>query len=435
MSPELVGIIGIAALLVLLALRMSVGLSMLLVGLVGYCYLTNVQAGLTKLGVDPYATASSYSLSVVPVFILMGMFLSYGGLGRDLYEAVDAWLGHLRGGMAMATIGACAAFAAVSGSTTATAATMATVALPEMRRHRYKDSLAAACVAAGGTLGILIPPSVILVLYGILTLEPIGKLLIAGILPGLLQAFLFMLAIYLQVRRNPGLAPLRPQTASFRERMRSLRVVWPVLALFLLVMGGIYLGVFTPTEAGGVGAFGALIFALIAGHLRWRSFVDALDQTARTTAMIFLIVIGAIVFGHFLAITKIPMELTNYIAALGVSRYLILAAILLLYLALGCFMEGIAILVLTMPIIYPVIINLGFSGVWFGVIMVIMLNIGLVTPPVGLNVYITAGAVRDIPLEVIFRGVIPLWLAMIACAALLVAFPQIATFLPSFMGK
>ena len=435
MTPELVGIIGIAALLVLLALRMSVGLSMLLVGLVGYCYLTNVQAGLTKLGVDPYATASSYSLSVVPVFILMGMFLSYGGLGRDLYEAVDAWLGHLRGGMAMATIGACAAFAAVSGSTTATAATMATVALPEMRRHKYKDSLAAACVAAGGTLGILIPPSVILVLYGILTLEPIGKLLIAGILPGLLQTFLFALAIYLQVRWNPDLAPLRPQVASFRERLRSLRVVWPVLALFLLVMGGIYLGVFTPTEAGGVGAFGALIFALIAGHLRWRGFVDALDQTARTTAMIFLIVIGAIVFGHFLAITKIPMELTDYIAALGISRYLILAAILFLYLVLGCFMEGIAILVLTIPIIYPVIINLGFSGIWFGVVMVIMLNIGLVTPPVGLNVYITAGVARDIPLEVIFRGVIPLWLAMIACAAILVAFPQIATFLPGLMTK
>jgi len=433
MSPEIVGIIGITILLLLFAFRMPIGLSMLLVGFLGYCYLTSTQAGLTKLGIDPYVTASSYSLSVVPLFILMGMFLSYGGLGRDLYQAVNTWVGHLRGGMAMATIGACAAFAAVSGSTTATAATMATVALPEMKRYGYHDKLATACVAAGGTLGILIPPSVILVLYGILTFEPIGKLLIAGILPGLLQAALFMATIYLQVKRNPSLAPLHPKT-NFRERLISLKIVWPVLVLFLLVMGGIYFGVFTPTEAGAVGAFGAFIFSIATRHFSRESLVGSLDQAARTTAMIFLIVIGATVFGHFLAITKIPFEVSALVAGLGVSRYVIMALILFLLVFLGCFMEGIAILVLTMPILYPlVVVDLGFDGIWFGIIMVIMLNIGLVTPPVGLNVYITGGVAKDVPLQTIFRGVIPLWIAMIVCAALLIAFPQIATFLPSLM--
>jgi tripartite ATP-independent transporter DctM subunit len=432
MSPELVGIIGIVVLLALFALRMQVGLSMLMVGFLGYCYLASTQAGLTKLGIDPYATASAYSLSVIPLFVLMGMFLSYGGLGRDLYQAVDAWMGHLRGGLAIATIGACAAFAAVSGSTTATAATMGTVALPEMKRYNYKDSLATACVAAGGTLGILIPPSVILVLYGILTEEPIGKLLIAGILPGILQAVLFMVTIYLQVKQNPSLAPLRPE-AAFREKLVSLRKVWPVPALFLLAMGGIYFGVFTPTEGGAVGAFGAFIFFLAMGHFSRKNLIGSLDQAARTTAMIFIIVIGATVFGHFLAVTKIPFELSGFIAGLGVSRYVVMALILFLLIALGCFMEGIAILVLTMPILYPLVTGLGFDGVWFGVIMVVMLNIGLVTPPVGVNVYVTAGVAKDVPLMTIFRGVIPFWIAMIACAILLVAFPQIATFLPSLM--
>ena len=433
MSPELIGLIGIGILLVLFALRMLVGVSMLMVGFLGYCYLASPKAGLTKLGIDPFVTASNYSLSVVPLFILMGMILSYGGLGRDLYRAVDTWLGHLRGGMAMATIGACAGFAAVSGSTTATAATMATVALPEMKRYGYKDSLATACVAAGGTLGILIPPSIILILYGIITLEPIGKLLIAGILPGILQTILFMGTVYIQVRRNPDIAPLRTE-AVFSEKLTSLKKVCPVLAIFILAVGGIYLGVFTPTEAGAVGAFGAFIFSLAAGHLNKESLVGALDQAARTTAMIFLIVIGATVFGQFLAVTKIPFELSAFVAGLGISRYLIMAIILFLFIVLGCFMEGIAILVLTMPIIHPLIIDLGFDGVWFGVVIIIMLNIGLVTPPVGLNVYITGGVAKDVPLQTIFRGVIPLWLAMIMCAALLVTFPQIATFLPNLMG-
>ena len=432
MSPELVGVIGIAALLLLLALRMSVGLSMLIVGFLGFSYLVSTQAGLSILGMTPYATASAFGLSVVPLFILMGMFLSYGGLGRDLYQAMNAWLRHLRGGMAMATIGGCAALACVSGSTTATAATMGVVALPEMKRYGYADSLATACVAAGGTLGILIPPSTILIIYGMLTLESIGQLLIAGILPGILMTTLFMGAIYLQVRRNPHLAPLQPEIA-LRHKLASILKVWPVVVLFSSVMGGIYFGVFTPTEGGAVGAFGAFTVSLVMRRLSKGSVIGALDQAARTTAMIFLILIGATVFGRFLAVTEIPFELSAFVAGLDVSRYVVLAMILLLLLVFGAFMPGMAMLVLVVPILHPVIVDMGFSGVWFGVIMVLVLNIGLVTPPVGLNVYITGGVAKDVPLATIFRGVIPLWMAMIVCVVLLVAFPEIVTFLPGLM--
>lgn len=432
MSPEIVGIVGIFALFVFMFLRMTMGIAMLLVGFLGYCYLTTPIAGLSKLGIEPYVTASNYSLSVVPLFILMGMFLSYGGLGKDIYKAINAWLGHLRGGMAVATIGACAIFAAVSGSTTATAATMATVALPEMKHYNYSNKLSTACVAAGGTLGILIPPSVLLVLYGIITLEPIGKLLIAGIVPGILQMIFFMLAIYIQIRFKPELAPKQPKTL-LKHRMGHLKILWPIILIFFVSLGGIYLGIFTPTEAGAVGAFGAFVIALIYGHLTSKSLIDTLDQAARITAMIFLIIIGATIFSQFLAVTKIPFELSNMIAALEVSKYLVISIILLMLIILGCFIEGIALLVLTMPILHPLVTDLGFSGIWFGIIVVLMLNIGLVTPPVGLNVFITSGVAKDVPVETIFRGVIPLWLAMIVCATVLIMFPEIVTFLPSLM--
>ncbi len=432
MSPEQVGILGIVLLLILFVLRMQVGLSMLIVGFLGYTYLTNTTASQSMLGIVPYATAGTYSLSVIPLFVLMGMFLSYSGLGSDVFKVVDAWMRHLRGGMAMATIGTCAAFAAVSGSATATAATIGAVALPEMKRYGYNSSLATACVAAGGTLGILIPPSSILILYGILVEQSIGKLLIAGILPGILQAVLFMITIYIVVKHNPGLAPIQPEV-SFREKMVSLKPVWPVLVIFLMVMGGIYLGVFTPTEAAASGAFIALIISIISRRFSWRVMTDSLDQSARTTAMLFLILIGAIAFSRFLAVTRIPFELSAFIAGLGVSRYVVMGAILLVMIILGCFIEGISLMVLTIPILYPLIVQLGFDPIWFGVLMVVMLNIGMVTPPVGINVYVTAGVAKDVPLMTIFRGVIPLWIAMIACAILLIAFPQIATFLPSLM--
>jgi len=431
-SPELVGGIGIGVLLLLFALRMPVGLSMLLVGFLGYWYLTNAQAGLSKLGMDLFAAASSYSLSVIPLFILMGMFLSYGGWGHKLYESINAWFGNIRGGMAMATVGTCAAFASICGSATATVATMAKVALPEMRKYGYKDSLATACVAAGGTLGILIPPSVILVMYGVLTEEPIGELLIAGVLPGIIQAILFMGTIYLMVRRDPSLAP-RSANVTPGNRLVSSRGAWPVIAIFGLAMGGIYFGVFTPTEAGAIGAFAALVFTLASRRLSYSSLVSSLDETARMTAMIFIILIGAMIFSHFLAITEIPFRITDLVAGLGMSRYVVLAIVLLLLVFAGAFIEGIAVMVLTLPILYPLVTSLGFDGLWFGVVMVIMLNIGLLTPPIGINVYVVSGIVKDVPPHTIFRAVVPFWLSIIAFLALLLAFPGIATFLPSLM--
>ena len=432
MSPEVAGIVGVILLLILFFLKMQIGLSMLFIGFLGYAYLINKNAGLAVIGQVPYSTASMYSLSVIPMFIVMGMFLSYGGLGRDLFKAVDTWLRHLPGGMAIATIGACAAFAAVSGSATATAATLGTIALPEMKRYKYDDALATAVVAAGGTLGILIPPSTILILYGLLTELSVGKLLMAGLLPGILQAILFAITVYIQVKRDPRKAAIAPP-APFRERIDSLQVIWPVIAIFLLVMGGIYFGFFTPTEAAAAGAFIALIFSLATRRFKKSDLVSSLDQTARTTAMLFLILIGAITFGRFLAVTNIPSELSGFIAGLHVSRYVIMIMILLIMVVLGCFIEGISLMVLTIPILYPLIISLGFDGIWFGVLMVVMLNIGMVTPPVGMNVYVTAGVAKDVPLMTIFRGVTPFWIAMIVCALILIAAPQIATFLPSLM--
>jgi tripartite ATP-independent transporter DctM subunit len=432
MSPELVGIIGVIVLLALFFLRMQVGLVMLLVGFIGYAYLTNPTAALAVIGTVPYSTSATYSFSVIPMFILMGMLLSYGGLGRDVYKAVDAWLRHIKGGMAIATIGACAGFAAVSGSNVATAATIGTIALPEMKRYGYDDGLAAAVVAGGGTLGILIPPSTILVLYGLLTQLPIGKLLIAGLLPGLLQTVLFMATVFIEIKRNPKSAIKLPE-ASAREKLEALKSIWPILAIFIFVMGGIYIGAFTPTEAAAAGAFIALLFSLITRRFSKKSLSESLDQSARTTAMTFLILIGALVFSRFLAVTKIPFELSGFIASLSLPPFVVIMIILFVMVVLGCFIEGISLMVLTMPILYPLITGIGYDGIWFGVLMVIMLNIGMVTPPVGMNVYVTAAVAKDVPLMTIFRAVTPFWLAMIACGIIILAFPQIVLVLPNLM--
>lgn len=432
MSPEIAGLLGILLLLILFAIRMQVGLSMLIVGFLGFAYLSNTSSGLTLLGMVPYATASAYSLSVIPLFILMGMFLSYGGLGKDIFEAANTWVRHVKGGMAMATIAAIAVWSAISGSATATAASIGSVVLPEMKRRGYNDALATACVAAGGTMDILIPPSSVLVLYGILTEESIGKLLIAGILPGLLLAVLFAGVIFFWVKRDPKAAPIEP-AAPFGEKVRSLKPIWAVVVIFTLVMGGIYRGFFTPTEAAAVGAFISLIVSLVSKRFSRRAMLEAADSGARTTAMLFVILIGAIVFSRFLALTRIPFELSSYIASLNVSRYVIISIIMVVLIILGCFIEGISLMVLTVPILYPLIIKMGFDGVWFGVFLVTLLNIGMCTPPVGINVYVTAGVAKDVPLMTIFRGVTPFWLAMVVAAILLVAFPQIALWLVSFM--
>lgn len=432
MSPETLGIIGIIALLVLFLLRVPVSVSLIIVGTLGLGMIRGWDSALIQLGTTPFSTASSYSLSVIPLFILMGMFLSYSGFGHDLYRAVDAWIGHVRGGLAITTVGTSALFSAISGSVNATTATMARIALPEMKKYRYDDELSTSCVAAGGTLGILIPPSVILVLYGILTMEPIGKLLIAGLVPGILQMLLFMIAIYLMVLRNPSLAPVT-EKKPFKEKIVSLNSVWPFVLLFLISVGGIYFGFFTPTEAGGIGAFGAFLLAVLTRRLSWEDFKASLNGTTRLTAMIFFILIGADIFSKFLALSKIPVAVTKFVSNLDLSPIIIIIFILFIYFILGMFLEGIAIYVLTLPVVYPLVTMLGFDGIWFGVVMIFVMNMGLLTPPLGLSVYIISGVAKDVPIQRIFKGVIPMLVMIIVCLALIVIFPEIVTFLPDMM--
>jgi len=433
MNPELIGIIGIAILLLLILFRVSVGLSLFLVGFIGVSWLSDWDVGLSQLGTSAFGTANNYGLSVIPLFILMGMFMSNTGLGKDLFNAVDKWIGHFRGGLAIATVGAASIFAAISGSSNATTATLAKITIPEMKEYNYRTTFSTAAVAAGGTLGILIPPSVILILYGALTSEPIGPLLIGGLIPGIILTLLFMLMINIQVRLDPSIAPKKEIAASTAEKFGSLKSVWPFLLIFAISIGGIYFGVFTPSEAGGIGAIGAFFLTLLTKRLNFKGLISSLDETIRLTVMLFLILIGASLFGKFLALSQIPMYLTTKVGSLDVSPYLIMAMILLVYFILGMFLEGIAIMVLTLPIVYPLITQLGFDGLWFGIIIVMVLNIGVLTPPLGLSVYIISGVVKDVPIQQIFRGVIPAVLTMVAFTIILVIFPEIVTFLPSLI--
>lgn len=434
MSPEMIGLLGIFLLFVLLLLNMSVGMSLVIVGFFGFVAISGIDVANSQLGTSGYGTASNHSLSVMPMFILMGLFLSFSGLARELFKAVDSWVGHFRGGLGMATIGASAIFSSISGSASATTATLAKVAIPEMQKYDYSPRVSTATVAAGGTLGFLIPPSVILILYGVLTQEPIGQLLIAGLIPGILLTLLFMLTVYIQIRRNPSLAPVKSEVASLKERFKSLIPVWPFMLIFLLSIGGIYFGFFTPTEAGGVGAFGALVVSVLTKKMNWKSFVESLQECVRLTAMIFLILIGANLFAQFLALSRIPSTITQAIASLDVSPYLILIGVLFILFILGMFLEGIAILVLTLPILYPLIMQLGFDGVWFGIVMVLVVNIGLITPPLGVTAFIING-ISKISLPTIFRGIVPMLFTMIAFLIILIAFPDIVLILPNFMGS
>lgn len=311
MSPELLGFLGIIALVVLILLRVQVGIALLLVGFFGYYLLSGSDVALAQLGTSAFGTASKYTLSVMPMFILMGMFLSYSGLAGDLFRSVNSWVGHVSGGLGMATIGASAIFASISGSANATTATLAKVAIPEMKKYKYDSGLSSSCVAAGGTLGVLIPPSVILILYGVLTMEPVGKLLIGGLVPGILLALFLMLTVYIQVKRNPALGGEKQEAISFKEKVKSLRKIWPFILIFLSSIGGIYFGFFTPTEAGGVGALGALVFAVATRRLSWKNFLASLDETIRLTTMIFLILIGATLFGQFLAMSRVPAKVRS----------------------------------------------------------------------------------------------------------------------------
>jgi len=432
MSLTAIGIIGLIVLVILLFSKMPVGFVMAFLGFLGFSYVVSIDAGLSLLARDVFETFSSYSLTVIPLFVFMGQIAFHSGISRRLYDSVYVFMGHHRGGLAIATIGACAGFSAISGSTNATAATMATVTLPEMRRYKYDMGLATGTVAAGGSLGILIPPSVIFVVYGIMTGQSIGKLFVAGIFPGILLALLFMLTVYIRVQLNPGLAPPGPKT-TLREKARSFTGVLEALIIFAFVMGGLFFGIFVPTEAAAVGAFLTLLLAILRRQLSWEAFLKSLMDTTRISCMVMVIVTGAVVFGHFMAITRIPFDLANWVSSLPLPGYAIMGVIVLIYLFGGCFMDALAMIMLTIPIFYPVAIALGFHPIWFGVAIVLVTEMGVITPPVGVNVYVVHGIARDIPLEVIFKGVAPFVLALLACVAILLTFPQIVLFLPGLM--
>lgn len=434
MSQTTIGIIGVAVLIVLLFSRMRIGLVMALVGFLGFAYLVTPEAALSTLGRIPFANASSYSLTVIPLFVLMGEFAFHSGISQRLYNAAYKSFGQLRGGLAMATVAACAGFAAICGSSPATAATMGAVSLPEMRRYKYSSSLATGCIAAAGSLGILIPPSVILVIYGILTEQSIGKLFAAGILPGILLAALFMIVISVSTSLNPALGPSAPPT-SLKEKLSSITGgAGETILIFAIVIGGLFMGFFTPTEAAAIGALGTLVVGLARRQLTRQPFVAALKEAARITAMIFLIMIGAFIFGRFLAVTRLPFELGSWVGGLPLPRVAIMLLIILMYLMLGCVMDVPAMVILTIPIVFPVAMSLAYDPIWFGVIIVLVAEMGAITPPVGVNVYVIKGVAKDVPLEVIFKGILPFLGAIIACVAILVAFPQIALFLPGLMG-
>ena len=432
MDPTTVGLIGLAILVIALFSRMPVGFVMALVGFLGFSYLVSLEGGLRLFAKDIFVIFGSYSLTVVPLFILMGQIAFHAGISRRLYDSAYTFLGHFPGGLAMATIGACAGFAAICGSTNAAAATMATVALPEMKRYKYDMELATGSVAAGGSLGILIPPSVIFIVYGIMTEQSIGKLFAAGILPGILLSILFILTIYIRVRIKPVLGPPGPKT-SLREKLQSLSGVIEMLLIFGLVMGGLFKGFFTPTEAGAAGAFITLMLAVGRRHISWEKFLKAIWESVRISCMVLVIVAGATVFGHFLAVTRIPYILADWVAGLPLPPWAIMGLIISIYLIGGCFMDSLAMILLTIPIFYPVAVNLGYDPIWFGVIIVLITEMGVITPPVGVNVYVVSGVAKDVPLEVIFKGILPLLGALIVCNIILIIFPQIALFLPSLM--
>ncbi len=432
MNPTVVGIIGILILIVFLFTRMPVGFAMAFVGFVGFSYVVNFKAGLSLIAKDVFTIFGSYSLTVVPLFVLMGQIAFHAGISRRLYDAAYKIMGHLPGGLAMATVGACAGFAAICGSTNATAATMATVALPEMKRYNYDMELATGTVAAGGSLGILIPPSVIFIVYGIMTEQSIGKLFAAGIVPGIILSAFFIMNIYISVKRRPHLGPPGPKT-TLREKLASFSGVLEMLIIFASVMIGLFKGFFTPTEAGAVGAFVTLVLAVIRRQLSWDGFVKAVLETARISCMIMVIVAGATIFGHFLAITRIPFNLASWVAGLSLPSWAIMGVIIVIYLIGGCFIDALALILLTIPIFFPVAVRLGYDPIWFGVIIVLVTQMGVITPPVGINVYVVSGVVPDVPLNKIFKGAMPFLVSIILCSALLIAFPKLATFIPAMV--
>ncbi|WP_025030512.1 TRAP transporter large permease [Nitratireductor aquibiodomus] len=430
-----IGLWSFPLLLLLIFVRLPIGLAMLLCGLGGtWLVFGNVTPVLAKLKNETYSTFSGYSLSIVPLFLLMGQFATLGGMSRALFKAAETWMGHKRGGVAMAAVGACAGFGAICGSSLATAATMSQVALPELRRYGYSGALATGTLAAGGTLGILIPPSVILVIYAILTEQNIAKLFVAAFVPGVLAAIGYMIAISIYVRLWPDSAGTR-ERAPYAERMRALLDVWPVLVVFLAVVGGIYLGVFTPTEGAAVGAAGTGLIALVNGGLTRETFVESILATATATAMIFFIVLGAGFYNSFLALAQVPQQMAAFVSEQGYSPWMVLTLILLLYLVFGCVMDSLSMILLTIPIFFPIVTILDFGlgaeefAIWFGILVLIVVEVGLITPPVGMNLFVLNSMAKDTPISATYRGVMPFVISDIVRVALLTLFPAISLFL------
>jgi C4-dicarboxylate transporter DctM subunit len=430
-----IGLLSFPVLLVLIFLRVPIGLAMLLCGLGGtWIVLGSPGPLLAKLKSETFSTFSSYSLSIIPLFLLMGQFASLGGMSQSLFRAAQTWLGHRRGGVAMAAIGACAGFGAICGSSLATAATMGQVALPELRRYGYSGALATGTLAAGGTLGILIPPSIVLVIYAILAEQNIAKLFLAAFVPGVLAAIGYMIAISIYVRLNPGSAG-SSERVPYAERFRALADVWPVILVFIVVVGGIYFGVFTPTEAAAFGAAGTGLIAWINGGLTRPTLVRAVLATASATAMIFFIVFGAGMYNSFLALSRLPQEAAAFISGQGFNPWIVLTAILVLYLLLGCVMDSLSMILLTIPILFPIVTALDYGlqpeefAIWFGILVLIAVEVGLITPPVGMNLFVINSMARETPIGQTYRGVVPFVISDILRTAILLVFPAISLFL------
>jgi tripartite ATP-independent transporter DctM subunit len=432
MSPIIIGLIGIGVVLLLMACGLPIGFAMILVGAGGFAYLVNLPAALQIVGVSSYGIVTNYEWLVLPLFFFLASILFYGGLGQSMFRIAYAYLGRLPGGLAMATIGAISIFSAISGSSIAAAITIGTIALPEMKKYKYDDTLATACVAAGGTLDILIPPSSIFVVYGILTETSIVDLFVAGFVPGIILALMFMALIYIRVRINPNLGPPGPGT-SFREKLVATVECVDAIVLIGLVLGGLVIGWFTPTEAAGMGAFGAIVASLIRRRLSWKGFKESLWDTVQNTGMVLLCLIGAFILTPFIAMSRIPMELAGLVIGTGLPRHVVMLLIILVYLILGCFIDTMTMVLLTIPVFFPLIKALNYDPVWFGVIVVLCVEMALVTPPVGMNVWVVSGLAKDVPMELIFKGIWPFVVVELIFVILLIAFPQIVLFLPAML--
>jgi tripartite ATP-independent transporter DctM subunit len=432
LSSDAVAVIGFVVLFALMLLRVPVGMAMGLVGVVGYSYIAGAGPALKLVGQTSMRTVTDYTFGVIPMFMLMGAFVSVSGVSKELFKAANAFIGHLRGGLGVATVLACGGFAAICGSSVATAATFSTVAYPEMRRYGYPQSFSTGVIAAGGTLGAMLPPSTVLAVYAILTQQDIGKLFMAGVLPGLLAMAMYVFTIFVIVQIKPDWLP-RHEKQSPLERIDGLKNIWAPLTLFVFVIGGLYGGFFTPTEAGGVGASGAFLLGVLRGKLDKAGIKEALLSATRTSAAVFTVLIGALLFGYFLTITQTPQKITEILTSLGLGRYGVLALIMLMYLILGCLMDAMAMIILTVPIIYPVILSLGFDPIWFGVIIVMTVELGLIHPPVGMNVFVIKSVIKEVTFTTIFKGVIPFVVTDLIRLLILIAFPVIALWLPSKM--